>query len=158
MSTNLDSPEPTTDGQIDTTAAYHRLKADIEAAEGIDPVHPDLVPEVTVEDLIVEWAIMHFGGANVTRQDYLPESRRVADVMIQTPLVTFAIEIENDFPSVTTGVGQAQRYAAHNPKRFVPVVMVPSGLAQQPELSMDRQRCTIIEFDLPSDAREQFVA
>lgn len=103
--------------------------------------------EKSFHDKVHEYLIDAYGENNVTSKVYLEESYRFADFWVHTPIVDLAIEVENDFNAVIRGVGQAFLYAAHS-KNAVPVVIVPKGHIEQPEVDMLRQRITITELEL----------
>lgn len=88
-----------------------------------------------------------YGEENVEYNKYLKESGRFVDFWVEAPVVTLAIEVENDFAAAIKGVGQALLYASHE-NRAVPVVILPPGHVQEPEVNMLRSHVAIIELDV----------
>lgn len=91
-----------------------------------------------------------FGEENVEEQYYLEESYRFADFWVDTGFIILAIEVENDFEAAFKGISQAYLYAAHDP-RAVPVVVVPEGHIEEPEVTMLRGLCTIVEIEYENE-------
>lgn len=85
-----------------------------------------------------------FGEDNVEEEKYLPETGRFVDFYVETALIDMAIEVENDFESVVTGVGQTLLYAQHE-LGAVPMVVIPEGHDEQPETDLLRREVAIIE-------------
>lgn len=95
-------------------------------------------------DRLVEHLVTEYGEDAVRTDVYLKETGRWVDVLVETPLVTLALEVENDWESVIMGIGQANLYAAHVEEGAVPVVAVPPGHVEEPEVSLLRRRGVII--------------
>lgn len=104
-------------------------------------------PEKTYQERVVDYLIEHYGEDNVEDNEYLSETSRYADVWVEGPVLTLAIEIENDFEAVFKGVGQTIVYAAHSDEA-VPVIIIPPGHTEEPEASMIRSRIPLIELDV----------
>lgn len=85
-----------------------------------------------------------FGEENVRREVYLPETWRFADFVVQTEFFGFVVEVENDWDSVFKGIGQATLYASHYPNCF-PVVVLPEGHTESPEVEYFRRHIPIVE-------------
>lgn len=67
--------------------------------------------------------------------DYEPrlDSGREPDFIAYTPFSTYVIEVENDFESIKSGIGQAVMYSGetgHNP-----IVVFPHHTIEEPEYS-----------------------
>lgn len=75
-----------------------------------------------------------YGAENVRREVVLPVTERRVDILVETPSAApdLAIEVENDFESVPGAVGQAIQYAEQTGAR--PVVFVPEGHVEIPEV------------------------
>lgn len=103
--------------------------------------------EASFQTRVRDYCIGQFGPGNVEPQRYLDATGRYVDLWVETPLLDFAVEIENDFESVPAGVGQALLYAAHA-HDAVPVVVVPPAHVDQPEADLLRQTLPVIELDV----------
>lgn len=103
--------------------------------------------ERTFHDRVVVELEQRYGAANVETDKYLQASGRYADVWVDIEPIALAIEIENDWESVATGVGQALLYAQHD-ARAVPVVIVPPGHVESPERELLARYLPIVEFDV----------
>lgn len=100
--------------------------------------------EKTFGDRVEEHLVEHYGADNVEREKYLPEPYRFVDFWVSGPVVDLAIEVENDFESLMTGIGQAQLYAAH--RDAVPVVIVPEDHIDHPEMEMVKEQVQVMEY------------
>jgi hypothetical protein len=79
--------------------------------------------------LVAAWLDKKF--AEVKSEPFLEEMRRFPDFVAHTPFESYVIEIEDDFESITTGIGQAEMYAAES--GYTPVVIIPANEVKQPE-------------------------
>lgn len=78
----------------------------------------------------VESILVEFYGPERVTPEYVFDTGRRADFLVDAGLTTLAIEVENDAASVVEGVGQAILYANHDPSRLsTPLVVVPDGHA-----------------------------
>lgn len=103
--------------------------------------------EITFQDRVYEYLAQNYGSENVETDKYLPEPYRFVDVWIDGPVAPLAIEIENDFEAVMEGVGQALIYAA-SAENAIPVVIVPPGHVEEPEVTALRRRIPVVELDV----------
>lgn len=92
-----------------------------------------------------EYLIESYGEENVEQNKFLSESYRFVDFWVDGPVVTLAIEVENDFDAVIEGVGQALMYAGHD-DGVVPVVIIPEDHVEHPEVDYLRETVRIIEM------------
>lgn len=104
-------------------------------------------PELSFRDRIVAYLQDHYGEENVEENKYLPEPYRFCDIWVEGPLVDYAIEVENDFDAAIKGVGQALIYAAEE-ENAVPIVVVPPGHVEEPEVSSLRRVVRVVELDV----------
>lgn len=93
---------------------------------------------------LVEHLVTEYGEEHVETDVYLEETGRFCDVLVETPLVTLALEVENDWEAVIKGIGQATLYAAHYPEGAVPVVVTPPGHVEEPEVSLLRRNGVLV--------------
>lgn len=112
-------------------------------------------PERTFEDHVEHELLGRFGAANVRRQPQLIATDRRPDFAVEGAFCEFLIELENDFESIWTGIGQATLYAAHR-ENTVPVVAVPEGHIEEPEAMLIRARTPVVlwEVEYEPDADE----
>lgn len=103
--------------------------------------------ERTYHERVREYLVEQYGEENVESTKYLDETGRFADFWVEGPVVTLAVEVENDWEAVSKGIGQATLYSAHDDDA-VPVVIVPPGHVEYPEVEMLRERIAIIELDV----------
>lgn len=100
--------------------------------------------ERTFEDEVEILLNEVYGEDNVFRQYYYDESYRFADFYVRGPLFDMALELENDWEACIKGVGQALLYSGHK-KNCIPVVVVPEGHVEQPEVDILREYLPIVE-------------
>lgn len=105
----------------------------------------DHEPEQSFYDRVEQFLETEYGAANVESDKFLPEPYRFADLWVETPLVDYAIEVENDFEAVLKGVGQVLIYAAEE-TNAVPVIIVPPDHVDEPEVSALRRRVPVVEL------------
>lgn len=103
--------------------------------------------ERTFSERVREYLVEHYGEENVESQVYLDETGRFADFWVDGPVVSLAVEVENDWEAASKGIGQALLYGAHDDDA-VPVVILPKGHVDYPEVEMLRERIAIIELDV----------
>lgn len=103
--------------------------------------------ELTFHGRVVEYLRDEYGRENVESNKYLPDPYRFVDVWVEGPVAPLAIEIENDFESVIAGAGQALVYCAEE-TNAIPVVIVPPGHVEEPEVSSLRRRLPVVELDV----------
>jgi hypothetical protein len=74
----------------------------------------------------IVWDVLNlaFGARNVKHNVHLKEYDRFADFIVYTPIVTLAIEVENNADEFINGVGQAVMYS-HLSKMSLGVVITP---------------------------------
>ena len=65
------------------------------------------------------------------------------------PDVVMTVEVENDFESLTDGIGQSLLYAGHF-EWSIPVVVVPYGHTEQPEMSYIEKNSGVLILEVPS--------
>lgn len=104
-------------------------------------------PEKEYDERVQVFLEDEYGEENVVDNRHLSETYRFADFWVEAPLVNLAIEVENDAKSIIEGFGQAHLYAAHDPLA-VPVIIVPPGHVEQPEIDFLRWYIPIIELDV----------
>lgn len=104
-----------------------------------EPEYMDLL-----EPKLKEW----YGEENVEREEYMPDGR-IADFLVETPLVSLAIEVENDEEDAIAGTMQAVLYADHE-KEWAPVVILPELEEDRPEINTmaDQVAFVVIEPEL----------
>lgn len=103
--------------------------------------------EKTFHEQVREYLIDEYGNENIEHEKYLEETGRYADFWIDGPLMSLAVEVENDWEAVMKGIGQSILYAAHE-QSTAPVVVVPKGHVEYPEVQMLREKVTIVELDV----------
>lgn len=110
------------------------------------------VSESTYQDRVEEWLIGEYGEDNVERNKYLNEpdvydegTIRFCDFWVEGPVCTFAIEVENDFDACWKGKTQAEIYSKFD-SGAVPVIFIPPGHVEEPEVSMMRESILIKEL------------
>lgn len=92
-----------------------------------------------------EMLIEAYGRDNVEKEKYFSESKRYVDYWVSGPLVNLAVEVENDKPSLMVGAGQAIMYSGHS-ENTVPVVVVPEGHVEYPEVEHIRRYVPVVEL------------
>lgn len=92
-----------------------------------------------------EYLIEQYGEENVEQNKYFSESRRYVDFWVDAPVVSLAIEVENDFDAVMEGVGQSLVYAGHE-EGAIPLVIVPEDHVEHPEVDYLRETVRVIEM------------
>lgn len=95
--------------------------------------------EAEFHNLVATWLSESF--EYVEHEPYL-DSGRIPDFVAHTPFETYAIEVEDNWEAVYTGVGQAEGYAAELDAE--PVVVIPATAVEQPEYSHLSKRVTIV--------------
>jgi len=108
------------------------------------------ITEQQFSNYVEELLAAYFGKQNVERQKYFSETNRFADFWVETPLVTLAIEVDNDFDGMIKGVGQSMLYAGHS-LNAVPIVIIPEDHAEYPEINMLRRYINIVEISVPDE-------
>lgn len=103
--------------------------------------------EAPFQDRVVEYLENEYGAENVEENKYLPDPYRFCDIWVEGALFDYAIEVENSFDGVIEGVGQSLIYAAEE-ENAVPVVVVPDGHTEEPEVSSIRRSIPVIELDV----------
>lgn len=91
-----------------------------------------------------KWLIEEYGAENVEHEVYLPNAWRYIDFVVQTPLATFAIEAERTADKVIEGAGQSILYAGAK-NGYTPLILVPDGHTEEPEVSWIRKRVPVCE-------------
>lgn len=105
-------------------------------------------PEQPFHERVVTFLEGVYGEDNVESGAFMEESYRFADVIVDGPVVSLAIEIENDFEAVIDGVGQAILYASIDPNA-IPVVVVPKDHVDDPEVDYIREYgIPVVEMDV----------
>lgn len=112
--------------------------------------------EPAFADYVEEYLVDEYGRDAVTREAYLYVRREGArdyvgfvDFLVDGPLTTWAIEVENDADRkhVRQGVGQAVEYAAVGGEkygeRWTPAVIIPDHHDDSPALADVRGDVTI---------------
>lgn len=85
-----------------------------------------------------------YGEENVEREVYLAETYRYMDFLVDTGMMSLAIELEHSSEKVVKeGYGQAKLYAKHN-WRWSPVIIYPPDGENQEELQIIGQDVTLI--------------
>lgn len=119
---------------------------------GYDGSNPSLAiltheDERPFHDRVVSYLEDKYGEDNVETDKYLPDPYRFCDIWVDGPLFPYAIEVENDFEAAIEGVGQALIYAAEE-QNAVPVVVLPPGHVDKPEVDSLRRQVSIVELDV----------
>lgn len=91
-----------------------------------------------------KWLAEEYGAENVAHEVYLPDAWRYIDFVVQTPLGTFAIEAERSAENMIEGAGQSIMYAGSQ-NGYMPLVLVPHGHTEEPEVQWVRQRVPVCE-------------
>lgn len=104
-------------------------------------------PETPFRDRVAQYLAATYGEENVETDKYLSDPYRYVDIYVHGPLVDLAIEVESRFSAVLHGVGQAFIYASAS-KDAVPVVVVPPGHVEEPEVDALRDRIPVVELDV----------
>jgi len=102
------------------------------------------IQEDEFHQLVKTWLEREYGSENVEHEVYLSEPYRFVDFVVDTPLTTFVIEVENGSDSIIEGVGQAILYSGAAPS-YQPLVLVPHGVSEQPEGEWLSQRVPVVE-------------
>ena len=93
-----------------------------------------------VEDRLNE----EYGEENVERNVYLPQTYRYVDFLVDTGIMTLAIELEHSSEKVVKeGYGQVQMYAKHN-RKWAPAIIYPPDGENEEELQMVGQDVVLI--------------
>lgn len=79
----------------------------------------------------------------VATEVYQPGPYWFADIVVTGDDITRYIEVENDADSIRAGVGQAIGYAGADPNG-VPMVVVPNGHTESPDVQRLRQGSRVI--------------
>lgn len=103
--------------------------------------------EASFQDRVIDFLQDEYGAENIEEDKYLPDPYRFCDIWVDGPVVDYAIEVENDFDAAITGVGQAVIYAAEE-TNAVPIVIVPPGHVEEPEVSSLRRAVPVVELDV----------
>jgi hypothetical protein len=111
------------------------------------------ISESAFNDAVEEWIDDHFPTARVEDNPTLSDTDRQPDYWLYLAGMNVAIEVENDWEACVKGVGQALMYAAHLPNT-VPVVLLPTGYAEQPESEMVASRTPVIICEVDYDEHE----
>jgi len=106
------------------------------------------------ETIVAPWLADHYGADQVREQVHLGASDRFVDFLVETPLATWAVEVENDADAIIGAVGQALLYAAHRPS-WRPCVVIPRDHFEQPERDMLDEHVRIVEVPVPDDAGQE---
>lgn len=106
------------------------------------------IPEDEFHRYVGEWFRHHYGQENVSHEVYLDATGRYADFIINSPIGTLCVEVENDFESVMNGTGQAVLYGTHYPNT-ISVVVVPAEHTESPEYDYLRWRTNVVVIELP---------
>lgn len=108
------------------------------------------ISEYDFESLVEAYFVSEFGEQHVDRQHYFPEMVRYADLMVETPVGDFAIEIERSIDAAIRGVGQCLIYAGPRENSY-PMVILPEGAAEGEEIELEflRRTVPILEFPAP---------
>lgn len=88
--------------------------------------------EVEYRELVAAWLADNF--VDIEHEVYLSDTGRFVDFVVRTPFERYAIEVEEDFESLTTGIGQTEMYAAE--LDATPVVVIPADVIEQPEFDL----------------------
>lgn len=114
------------------------------------------IPERTFEDSVEAWFVERYGRENVERQYYQRGVRWFVDLLVRLPYGTLYIELESRASEVRNGVSQALGYAAEDPEKGIPMVVVPAGHLDEERTNRLRQSSTVVirEFD---EERRTFV-
>lgn len=104
-------------------------------------------PERPFHDRVASHLAATYGAENVEQDKYLSDPYRYCDIYVHGPLVDLAIEVESRFSAVLHGVGQAFIYASAA-DNAVPVVVVPPGHTEEPDVAALRQRIPVVELDV----------
>jgi hypothetical protein len=105
------------------------------------------IPESEYMDLLEPKLKEWYGENSVDREVHMPDGR-IADFLVETPLVNLAIEVENNEEDAITGTMQAVMYADHEKER-APVVILPELEEDRPEIQTmaDQAAFVVIEPD-----------
>lgn len=103
--------------------------------------------ETPYRDRVASYLAATYGAENVETNKYLADPYRFCDIYVEGPLVDLAIEVESRFSSAIDGVGQAFIYASAA-GNAVPVVVVPPGHVEEPEIDALRDRIPVVEVDV----------
>lgn len=99
---------------------------------------------------VAEWLMVEFGAENVEHERYLQTTYRFVDFWVETHLCNYAIEVESNFHSVLTGMGQSMLYAAHEPNT-IPVVIVPKGEYDEPEATLIQEKTPVVLYAIDAE-------
>lgn len=104
-----------------------------------------LPPNEYVYQDYLERLLSHYYGAEyVINNVYLSKTRRYVDLLVRTPFITLAIEVESSSDKVCReGPTQAHLYANHYPQ-WTPVVIYPPDGENHEELALLSQTMPII--------------
>lgn len=94
-----------------------------------------------LEPKLKEW----YGEDNVQRTVRMPNDR-IADFIVETPLVGLAIEVENDEEDAIHGTMQAVMYA-DTEKEWCPVVIIPELSEDRPEIDTMADQVAIVVIE-----------
>jgi len=106
------------------------------------------VSETSLGDAVREALFDAFGVDTIEGQAHLDQTDRFADFIARrsgAQDIVYAVEVENDAESLTTGVGQAQLYAGHF-ATGVPVVAIPENHVDQPEFDFLRDQTPGVRY------------
>lgn len=100
--------------------------------------------EYNYGNYVTELLCETYGPENVRRNVYLSKTVRYVDFLVDTGIVTLAIELEHSSDKVVQeGYGQANLYAKHNPT-WIPVIIYPDDGENAEELEMIGQDVALV--------------
>lgn len=100
------------------------------------------ISEAEFTPLVEQWLRRWFADGAIDTGPTLSTGRR-PDYLVQTPLNTFVVEVENDWNS--TANTQTAFYAAHDPDSFTPVTVLPAGHRKPLEYEVMRNMTRMID-------------
>lgn len=105
------------------------------------------VDEEEFVNKIVSDLIEIYGEDEVQQEVVLPATQRRIDIVVNPSNhpAKFAIEVENNFEAVFSGIGQAEIYAAEIDA--TPLIMIPEGHVEYPEIMyLSNSRVEILQY------------